>query len=278
LPNYSVGVELSKVRFLNTNIGWAAGWHGYVAKTSNGATWQLVNIGTTEDHLFDVVPVSQNEIWLCGREDFSFDGVVYHSTNGGQSWSRQVGSPGSEATCPYRFTALPTGDAWYGGYAGRIARRQTATTEVRPNALTMIRGIVRSGSLTSVLESDDSRLEMRPGPVFTTTMTPLVAEFTGQGPSGNLSRLDLVVESSASSPVVQVVFQMVGYDVGTFVDVGSANSTTTDHTYTFELANPNRFTSPAGEIKCRINYKALGANLMYPWLGRLDLIRWRAHM
>ncbi len=127
LPGYFTGPEVSKVRFLDRLRGWAVGWFGYAAKTSDGgATWTLVDMGTIGDNLFDVVPVSASEIWMCGRVDSSSAGVVYHSTNAGQTWSRQVVQPWP--TYPYRISALDSGHVAFAGYGGTIFRRSTRVT------------------------------------------------------------------------------------------------------------------------------------------------------
>jgi photosystem II stability/assembly factor-like uncharacterized protein len=277
MPDYFTSPEVSKVRFLNRNIGWAAGWNGYLAKTTNGgATWTRIEMNTIEDHFFDVVPVSESEIWLCGREHSSFAGFVYRSLNGGQSWSRQVVSPGGQNfNYPYRMTALQSGDAWYGGYGGWIARRQPAATEIQPGAFTKVRGEIVSGTWQAVLQSDNNRLAMRPGVTFSTTQAPVVLEFTGQAPL-NTNNLTLQVENSATATAVQIQIEMFDYDASQFVNVTTSASTTTDQMYTIDQANAGRFVSASGQVKTRISYKATGPVFSYPWNTRLDYVHWRA--
>ena len=277
MPDYFTSPEVSKVRFLNRNYGWVVGWNGYAAKSFNGgATWQLVDLGTTEDHFFDVIPVSETEIWICGRENFSFAGVVYHSINGGQTWTRQVVSVGNTFTYPYRFTALPTGDAWYGGYAGTIARRQTPAAEIPVSGMNLVRGRVVSGTLQSVLNSDNTRLELRPGVTLSTGQAPTVVEFTGNAPTGHLSNLTLLVESAATSSNVGISIDMFDYNTGQFVNMTNVPSSTGDQTYTFSRTDADRFTSGTGEVKCRVSYKASGPTTTYPWTTRIDWIHWQA--
>jgi photosystem II stability/assembly factor-like uncharacterized protein len=276
MPDYFTSPEVSKVRFLNRNIGWAVGWWGYVAKTTNGgATWTRVEMNTQDDNFFDVVPVSETEIWMCGREHNSFAGFVYRSTNGGQTWTRQIVSSGNTFLYPYRITALPSGDAWYGGYAGQIARRQIAATEIQPTGFTKVRGEIVSGTWQSTITSDDNRLVMRPGITFTTSQAPIAVEFTAQAPL-NTNSLTLQVESSATAQTIGLQIEMFDYDANQYVSVHSAASSTTDQTYTFEPANGGRFVSASGQVKTRISYKANGPVFVYPWNGRLDWVHWRA--
>lgn len=276
MPDYFTSPEVSKVRFLNRSIGWAVGWWGYVAKTTNGgATWTRIEMNTQEDNFFDVVPVSENEIWLCGREHSSFAGFIYKSTNGGQTWSRQQVTQANTFNYPYRMTALTNGDVWYGGFGGYIARRQVATTEIQPSAFTKVRGEIVSGTWQAVLQSDNNRLVMRPGITFSTSQAPVVLEFTAQAPL-NTNNLTLQVESSATAAAIQVQIDMFDYDTSNYVNVRTSASATTDQTYTIEQGNAGRFVSPSGQVKTRISYVATGPVFAYPWNSRLDWVHWQA--
>jgi photosystem II stability/assembly factor-like uncharacterized protein len=123
LPPYFTGPSVSKMRFADQNNGWVVGWDGFVARTTNGGNqWTLVDIGTVEDHIFGLSVISPSEVWMTGREDFSFDGVVYHTTNAGSNWSREVVT-NYLPDVPYSISAMPSGDVWFGGYGGRIFRQ-----------------------------------------------------------------------------------------------------------------------------------------------------------
>ena len=132
LPPYFTLPTVSKMRFFDNNNGWVVGWDGFVARTTDGGNqWTIIDIGTTEDHIFGLSIVSPTEVWMTGREDFAFDGVVYHTTNAGATWTREVVTS-FPADVPYTISAKPSGDVWFGGYNGRIFRK-TGTTGVQSN-------------------------------------------------------------------------------------------------------------------------------------------------
>ncbi|MBI4534681.1 MAG: T9SS type A sorting domain-containing protein [Ignavibacteriae bacterium] len=126
-PLYFTSPTVSDIQFADQNVGWAVGWYGFVARsTDGGANWTYQDIGTTEDHIFSIHVVSPNESWMTGREAdvLTMRGVVYHTTNGGTTWTREVTSPN-----PYWGYAITGSGAsvWTAGYEGRIHRKQQQT-------------------------------------------------------------------------------------------------------------------------------------------------------
>ena len=129
-------LTVSDMQFANQQVGWAVGWSGFVVRTiDGGASWTVQNIGTTEDHLFSVHVVSSSEAWLTGREadPLTMNGVVYHTTNGGTTWTREVVAPN-----PYWGYAITGsgGNVWIAGYEGRILKKlgPTGVKEDQTNA------------------------------------------------------------------------------------------------------------------------------------------------
>jgi hypothetical protein len=119
LPDYFTNPTVSDGEFADAQTGWAAGWDGYLAKTTNGGvSWFLQDLGTTQDHLLDLSVVSAAEAWITGREEGTFRGFVYHTTDGGTNWSKEIVS--DYPYIPASVSGLSSGSAWTGGYAGRI--------------------------------------------------------------------------------------------------------------------------------------------------------------
>lgn len=141
-PPYFTQPNGVRVRFIDQNNGWVVGWDGFVARTmDDGNSWTIVNIGTTQDHLFNVSVVSPSEVWAVGRENLSFDGLVYHTTNAGVTWSREVVTH-YLPDLPYSISAFPSGDVWLGGFDGRIFKKD-AVTKVQEDAEKTIPNVVR---------------------------------------------------------------------------------------------------------------------------------------
>lgn len=133
LPTYFTNPSVSDGQFADVQTGWVAGWDGYLAKTTNGGTsWFLQDLGTTQDHLFNLSVVSATEVWITGREQGTDRGFVYHTTNGGVNWSKQIVS--DYPYVPYSISGLSNGSVWTGGYAGRILHHPGQSTDVPPVA------------------------------------------------------------------------------------------------------------------------------------------------
>jgi photosystem II stability/assembly factor-like uncharacterized protein len=129
LPTYFTNPTVSDGEFADAQTGWVAGWDGYLAKTTDGgASWFLQDLGTTQDHLFDLSVVSAAEAWISGREQGTDRGFVYHTTNGGTNWSKQILADYPYG--PYSVSGLPSGSVWTGGYAGRILHDRGQSADV----------------------------------------------------------------------------------------------------------------------------------------------------
>jgi photosystem II stability/assembly factor-like uncharacterized protein len=259
MPTYFVGPEVSKVRFLDANQGWVVGWDGYVAKTLNGgSSWNLINIGSTQDHLFDVVPVSGSEIWLCGREDWSFAGVIYRSTNGGQSWTRQVVT--NWFYYPYRIAALPTGEAWFGGFFGSIFKRAMPTTTLNPASFAMQPGFVSAGGLADLFTSDNSYLVMDPASVDSKVVDPIQLETSFTLPTASPTSIEVVVESKASPGRPQQTVEVWNFAQNRWEFLNSVFSNASDSVATLSLPAPlNRFVNASNRsLKVRVKWRQDG--------------------
>jgi len=261
MPTYFVGPEVSKVRFLNANLGWVVGWDGYAAKTTDGGvTWNPINIGTTQDHLFDVVPVSSSEIWLCGREDWSFAGVVYHSTNGGQTWTRQVVT--NWFYYPYRISALPTGEAWFGGFFGSIFKRTIPSTTLNPTSFAMQPGFVSAGALTDLFASDNSHLVMDPANVDSKVMDPIQLETSFTSPTANPTSIEVIVESKASPGRPQQTVEIWNFAQNRWEFLNAVFSNASDSVSTLSVPVPlSRFVNATnGNLKVRVKWRQDGVS------------------
>nr|WP_320192689.1 YCF48-related protein [uncultured Desulfobacter sp.] len=92
-------VTLNDVFFLNTNEGWMVGDEGFIIHTGNGGTsWVLLDqfVNSTEvcEDNFNISSVfftSSTEGWISGSQfcNLGIWPVIYHTTNGGQTWSKQ---------------------------------------------------------------------------------------------------------------------------------------------------------------------------------------------
>ena len=103
--------------FWSAGVGYAVGSSGYAARTSDGgANWQILPTPSGLGPLTDIALLGPDELWIS-----SADGKVLYSATGGENWAvMDAGSAGFGAFAS--LAASPSGDAWIGGWQGRIRR------------------------------------------------------------------------------------------------------------------------------------------------------------
>ena len=107
--------SIRDVDFWDASTGYVVGGSGYAARSVDGGqTWQILPTPDTTDTISDIVLFGPNEIWVS-----TTGGKVMYSSTGGQNWA--VMDAGSAGFGTYSsLVASPQGDAWIGGWQGRI--------------------------------------------------------------------------------------------------------------------------------------------------------------
>jgi hypothetical protein len=152
---------------------------------------------------------------------------------------------------------------------------EVVSPEIAPTTFTRTRGTMVGGNNVSFVQnSDNQRMEIQPGIVFSTAQDPVELVFAATVPVMPLSSINLKVESNATAAAVRLKIDMYDYDAGQWVEVRNTASTTTDTTYQHLRNDWDRWISPGGTVRARIRYKAEGPVFSYPWTGRLDWVHW----
>jgi len=120
LPNNALGFAPTTLdmQFASDGLtGYAVGWDGYVAKTTNGGvTWTLQNTGTTERILSDLAIVSATEVWAS-----TYNGYAYHTANGGTTWVAEPVNTRANDFASFEGIAVGSnGGVWTAGFSGFI--------------------------------------------------------------------------------------------------------------------------------------------------------------
>jgi hypothetical protein len=146
-----------------------------------------------------------------------------------------------------------------------------------PTTLTPIRGNLVSGTLASLLTSDNNRLVYRPGVVLSNQLAPVQYEVLGTAPQQTASTLRFRIESHASSASISQKIEMYDYVAGAFVTVDTRNLTTTDNLIEAVVStNASRYIQAGTrQTRTRIEFRATGPTLGFPWESRVDLAMWR---
>jgi hypothetical protein len=146
-----------------------------------------------------------------------------------------------------------------------------------PTAINVLRGVLASGNLNSLQNSDNDRLVYRPGVVFSSGQAPISYELTATAPHTTTSELRFTVESHASAASIQQKIELFDYIANAYVPVDTRNLTTSDTTAEIIITtNPGRFVQGGTrQVKARLEFKATGAVFQYPWETRVDMAIWR---
>nr|MBA3726153.1 hypothetical protein [Armatimonadota bacterium] len=160
--------------------------------------------------------------------------------------------------------------------------KYTPSNAVPPSSFTVFRGLLLSGDLNSLLESDDNRLVMRPGVVFSTEEPPIQLIVNATSPNATPSRLEFSVEAHCSvSNIKQLLsnieqrIALYNFDTQAYETLKTSTATTSDSTaVVFVTSNPGRFIGPNLELRARVAYKAQGPVFTYPWFARVDQVKW----
>lgn len=152
-----------------------------------------------------------------------------------------------------------------------------AVATVEPNSFNMVRGIVLSGGLQELRQSDDQRLVIRPGIVFSTTEAPIQLEVLGTAPQGSVTELKFVVEAHVNQGNIQQRIALYNYQTNAYEQLDARAGTTTDSIVEVTVAtNAGRFIEPnTREMKSKVSYITTGPVFSYPWQARVDQTIWR---
>lgn len=144
----------------------------------------------------------------------------------------------------------------------------------RPVAFAVPVGTVTSGSLSSLLYSEDSRITLRPGIVFSTSQPPIQLTADGFLALSDPSQIHLRLEASVNQANLQMAVELYNYTTNAFEQIYTGPAETNDRTLTSHVTtNPSRFVH-AGDaaVKARISWKASGPVFSYPWQAKVDWI------
>lgn len=188
---------------------------------------------------------------------------------------------------PSKFTVSDAGGVWQDGdytYVVGFAGDLTGTAEalmwvsraVAPTSYTPVRGVVTSGNLASLLNSDNNRLVVRPGVVFSTADAPVQIRVDATAPMASPNGLSFSVESSASFGNAQQRIWLWNYVIDDYELVDTRLATLTDNATTVTIrTNASRFVQPSTlAIRALVSYRAIGPAFAYPWSARIDKVWW----
>ncbi len=149
--------------------------------------------------------------------------------------------------------------------------------EVDPSSLTLVKGVFVSGSVSSVVLSDDVRYRASTGPVsLIAVLSPKVQiETTGTTGAPSASQINVSVESQGTSTGYNQSIAAWNFSSSSWVNLRSDPLTLGDTTRTFSItSNASQYLS-GGQVRLRVQYlrvrRAPAAEM------RVDRIHWSIH-
>lgn len=184
------------------------------------------------------------------------------------AFTPSVSSDGSVIAFTARATNLVPEDT---NGTGDVFARDLAAHSLLPQGFQLFRGILNSGNLQSLVASDDDRMVLLPGPVFSSQEFPIQLWVDMTSPISEPSRLEVYVEFHSSSAAVVQGIDFYNSDIGVFVPIRMSNSTTFDRTVSgFVTESAGAYVSASGMVRARIRFKPQGPVFAYPWQARID--------
>ncbi|MCH7526841.1 MAG: hypothetical protein IID39_05340, partial [Planctomycetes bacterium] len=151
------------------------------------------------------------------------------------------------------------------------------STTTRPTDLTIVRGHVESGKLADLFSSDDSRLNVQPGPTQDPEEPPVWLELTGTASTDTPSALSFILETNVDTPGVTQKIKLFNYDTQEFEEIDSRTASfNVDDSIEIEVVgDPSRFVdSESLEIKAQLTWKPGPIVLLFPWTVGIDQAVW----
>ncbi|MDQ2985135.1 MAG: PQQ-dependent sugar dehydrogenase [Armatimonadota bacterium] len=159
-------------------------------------------------------------------------------------------------------------------FGNRVNRIRPTLEHVGPNTLTHERGNVISGGLAELQASDNARLVMTPGIVFSISQAPISFEVATTSPFLNPVSFEFNVESQASTGSVRQYIE-IERDDGTFEEVDATNMQTTDTDVVVTInTNTANYIRADGTITVRLSYRLVAPAFSFPWQARIDQTLW----
>jgi len=77
----SLGYQLNDIKMFTPKTGYICGYGVMKKTTDSGKTWTIQQL--YGDNFSSIDIITENDVWVCGTY-----GSIFHTTNGGNSWSR----------------------------------------------------------------------------------------------------------------------------------------------------------------------------------------------
>ncbi|MCH8275022.1 MAG: DNRLRE domain-containing protein [Armatimonadetes bacterium] len=147
---------------------------------------------------------------------------------------------------------------------------------VLPNSFTIIRGLLISGGLPDLFDSDDSRLVVRTAVFAPSIDPPVQIEVVGTSPTESPSELRFRFEGMASRNLIERRISLYNYVTQSYEELHVAFAATSDEVVEIVVTtNASRFVEPGtGQVKSLMTWKAAAFSFFTGWNVGTDQTIW----
>lgn len=152
---------------------------------------------------------------------------------------------------------------------------EAVTRTIPPSNYVKVRGVDVSGNLASFVADDGNRLTLRPGITLSSSQPPIEFYIETKADSTTPLKLDLKVDSRASSSAIRQQVEFYNFVTNSYEVVNSRNLSTSDTTVTMTpTGNLNRFVKADKTVRARFRFTQTGPVLAFPWSIGVDQAVW----
>ena len=146
-----------------------------------------------------------------------------------------------------------------------------------PSSFTIIRGLLISGGLPDLFDSDDSRLVVRTAVFAPSIEPPVQIEVVGTSPTETPSELRFRFEGMASRNLIERRISLYNYVTQSYEELHVAFAATSDEVVEIVVtSNASRFVEPGtGQVKSLMTWKAAAFSFFTGWNVGTDQTIWR---
>ncbi|MEO7454115.1 MAG: hypothetical protein ABIV13_05065 [Fimbriimonadales bacterium] len=223
----------------------------------------------------NLVASDTNGTWDVLLRDrlISATSLVSRNTNGtqgnGESHGPVVSSSGLHIAFQSLASNLISGDT-NNSLDSFVHNRQAW---IQPTSYTLFRGILIAGNLQSLSFSDDERMILQPGIVFTSGEAPVQLILHGSSPFTTSTIYHVEIEWQASSTNISQILDVWNFVNSSYTTIAVTPATLVDSTQLIFVNPSEEFIGPQGELQARLSYRAVGPVFAYPWKVRIDRAR-----
>ncbi|MCH8273174.1 MAG: SBBP repeat-containing protein [Armatimonadetes bacterium] len=230
---------------------------------------------------------SAGNVYVTGRSVVSGTDNDYatlkYDSDGNPIWAIHYDGPGNDTDAATSLAVDSAGNVYVTGESeGSGTDYDYATikyvqaTSVMPDSFTIIRGLLLSGGLPDLFDSDDSRLVVRTAVFAPSIEPPVQIEVVGTSPTETPTALRFRFEGMASRNLIERRISLYNYVTQSYEELHVAFAATSDEVVEIVVtSNASRFVEPGTrQVKSLMTWKAAALSFFTGWNVGTDQTIW----